>query len=118
MQEREQWCKLEHVKHGQLLLRLSLSEERVRWSHLDEASRQLVGDGAWPHPLPHPLLMCLFCVVLLEESEVGGSLLLRSPSNGSLSSSSSLQSSSVPEDSSDVGGHIGPGKWGGGGGGS
>ena len=51
------WCKLEHVKHGQLLLRLSLTPgwgggggeeetvEEVKWSHLDEASRQLVGQG-------------------------------------------------------------------------
>ncbi len=49
MQEREQWCKLEHVQHGQLLLQLSQSEEgtkeKLRWSHLDEASRQLVGEG-------------------------------------------------------------------------
>lgn len=48
LQEGEQWCKLEQVKHGQLLLRLMLNEERserVRWSHLDEASRQLLGEG-------------------------------------------------------------------------
>ena len=52
------WCKLQHVPHGELLLLLSVHQERVqsqederseevRWSHLDEASRQIVGQGGW-----------------------------------------------------------------------
>ena len=44
-QDGQRWCKLDHVKSGELLLRLALSEEGSRWSHLDEASRQLMGQG-------------------------------------------------------------------------
>lgn len=42
------WYKLDHVKSGELLIHFSLAKDckdRVKWSDLDEASRQLVGNG-------------------------------------------------------------------------
>ncbi len=54
---------MEHVQHGQVLLRLCMGEEgsreKLRWSHLDEASRQLVGEGAG---MSYHCSLCLLCV--------------------------------------------------------